>query len=149
MNLLLQQKKELKELEVEIRYPKMTEQISQIVDFIRQYDFVIEGFQGDKFCQITLDQIYYIETADRRTFIYLEREVYESRNTILAIETMLKESTMVRIGKSTLLNISMLKTVKPYPNHRILVELLNGEHLIVSRKYISELKERIRREYGA
>lgn len=148
LNLLLQQKRELKNVEVEIRYPRMTEQVSRMVQFIKQCDIVIEGFNKDEIRQISLDQIYYMETADRKTFIYLEQQVYESRKTILALETILEGSTIVRIGKSTLLNISMVKNVKPYPNHRILVELNNGENIIVSRKYILALKERIRRAYG-
>lgn len=145
---MLQHKKELQEIELEIRYPEMTEKISQMIQFLRQYDYVIEGYQDDKVHQISLDQVYYIETADRKTFIYLDKNVYESRKTMQAMEIMLEGSTMVRIGKSTLLNISMLKNVKPYPNHRIMVELLNGEHLLVSRKYITSLKERIKKEYG-
>lgn len=144
---MLQHKKELNDVELEIRYPEMTERISKMIQLIRQYDFVIEGFEDDKVYQIPLEQVYYIETSDRRTFIYLDQIVYESRKTIQAIETLLEDSTMVRIGKSILLNISMLKSVKPYPNHRIIVELINGEHLIVSRKYIVSLKERIRNEY--
>ncbi|WMJ90732.1 LytTR family DNA-binding domain-containing protein [Anaerocolumna sp. MB42-C2] len=145
---MLQHKKELQEIELEIRYPEMTKKVSQMIQLIRQYDFVIEGFKGDKVYQISLDQIYYIESTDRKTFIYLDQDVYESRKTIQVIETMIDGSTMVRIGKSILLNIAMLKSVKPYPNHRIMVELSNGEHLIVSRRYIGSLKERIRREYG-
>ena len=144
---MLQHKKELNDVELEIRYPEMTERISKMIQLIRQYDFVIEGFEDDKVYQIPLEQVYYIETSDRRTFIYLDQIVYESRKTIQAIETLLEGSTMVRIGKSILLNISMLKSVKPYPNHRIIVELINGEHLVVSRKYIVSLKERIRNEY--
>lgn len=144
---MLQHKKELNDVELEIRYPEMTGRISKMIQLIRQFDFVIEGFEDDKVYQIPLEQVYYIETSDRRTFIYLDQIVYESRKTIQAIETLLEGSTMVRIGKSILLNISMLKSVKPYPNHRIIVELINGEHLVVSRKYIGSLKERIRNEY--
>lgn len=148
MKLLLQQKKELNEVELEIKYPEMTQRISKLVQFIKQYDLEIEGYKDDKMYQIPLDQIYYIEVVDRKTFVYLDQTVYESRKTIQAIETMLEETTIIRIGKSVLLNISMIKSVKPYPNHRIMVELVNGEQLLVSRKYIESLKERIRSEYG-
>ncbi|TCL55211.1 LytTr DNA-binding domain-containing protein [Kineothrix alysoides] len=149
MKLMLQHKKELQETEIEIKYPEMTERITQMIQYIRQYDFVIEGFKEDKVYKIPLEQVYYIETTDRKTFVYLGNDVYESRKTIQTIESTLEGTTIIRIGKSLLLNISMLKSLKPYPNHRIKVELLNGEHLLVSRRYIAILKERIRREYGA
>ena len=36
---------------------------------------------------------------------------------------------------------------KPYPNHRLLAELNNEENLIVSRKYIPILRDKIRSGY--
>jgi DNA-binding LytR/AlgR family response regulator len=149
VKLKLQKKEELQEAEVEIAYPKMTENILQMIRYIKQYEFVLEGVKEDKNFQIPLEQVYYVETTDRKTFIYLEQDIYESRQAIQSIETLCEGTTIVRIGKSVLLNISMLKSVKPYPNHRIMVELLNEEKLLVSRKYSESLKERIRREYGA
>lgn len=53
---------------------------------------------------------------------------------------------VIRINKGTLLNITALVNVRPYPNHRLLAELSNGEHLIISRKYISVLQNTIRSE---
>ena len=41
MKLLLQQKKELNEVELEIKYPDMTQRISKLVQFIKQYDLEI------------------------------------------------------------------------------------------------------------
>jgi DNA-binding LytR/AlgR family response regulator len=146
---VLQHNKELQETEIEIKYPEMTNNISQMISYINQYNFVLEGFKEEKAYQLPLEQVYYIETTDRKTFVYLDKMVYESRKSIQSLENILVGTTIVRIGKSILLNISMIKSVSPYPNHRIVVELLNGEQLLVSRKYISVLKERIRREYGA
>ena len=56
-------------------------------------------------------------------------------------------SNVVRISKTVLLNISCLVCVKPYPNHRLLAELNNEENLIVSRKYIPILRDKIRSGY--
>ena len=144
MKVMLQQKKELEETEIEIRYPNMTERIETMVQHIRQFDYMLEGYLEDRVYQIPLEQICYVETIDRKTFLYSSRNVYETRKTIQGIESELEGTTIVRISKSLLLNITAINYVKPYPNHRIMVELMNGEHLIVSRKYIADLKERIR-----
>ena len=64
-----------------------------------------------------------------------------------AIEQDLIRSNVVRISKTALLNISCLVCVKPYPNHRLLAELNNEENLIVSRKYIPILRDKIRSGY--
>lgn len=145
MKLMLQHKKELLETEIEIKYPNMTERITKMIQHIRQYDFMLEGFKEDKVYQIPLEQVCYIETIDRKIFIYSDRNVYETRKTIQVIESELEGTTIVRISKSQLLNITAINSVKPYPNHRIMVELINGEHILVSRKYITVLKEKIRR----
>ncbi len=52
MRLLLQHRKELQETEIEIRYPNMTERITRLIQHIRQYDFMLEGFKEDKVYQI-------------------------------------------------------------------------------------------------
>lgn len=61
------------------------------------------------------------------------------------IESELKNTAVTRISKSMLLNVNKLKSVAPFPNHRMDGELINGEHVIISRSYITGLKEKIRR----
>lgn len=145
MKLMLQHRKELQETEIEIRYSNMTERITRMIQNIRQYDVLLEGLKEDKVYQIPLEQVCYIEIIDRKTFIYSDRDIYETRKTIQVMEYELEGTTIVRISKSQLLNITAINSVKSYPNHRIMVELNNGEHLLVSRKYITVLKEKIRR----
>ncbi len=149
MKIFLRHIKELQETEIEIKYQKMSDKISHMVSYLRQYDVILEGVDENKIFQIPLEKVCYIETTDRKTYIYIDKLVYESRKTIQTLEGALESTTIVRIGKSTLLNISKVKSVRPYPNHRLLLELDNGEKLIVSRRYIENFRERIRREYGA
>ena len=61
------------------------------------------------------------------------------------IESELKNTAVTRISKSMLLNVSKLKSVAPFPNHRMDGEFTNGEHVIISRSCIAGLKEKIRR----
>lgn len=62
------------------------------------------------------------------------------------LEDLLKSTTLLRISKTCILNTTYLKCFYPYPNHRILAELKNGEQLIVSRKYIPSLKKNLKGE---
>lgn len=83
----------------------------------------------------------------KKTFIYTHHKIFECKKTLSAIEQDLIRSNVVRISKTALLNISCLVCVKPYPNHRLLAELNNEENLIVSRKYIPILRDKIRSGY--
>lgn len=100
-----------------------------------------------KLYQIPLNEVLYFETVDKKTFMYTHHKIFECKMTLSAIEQDLIRSNVVRISKTALLNISCLVCVKPYPNHRLLAELNNEENLIVSRKYIPILRDKIRSGY--
>lgn len=147
MKLRLHEKQGIKEIEIDISYSNMTKQLSKMISYIYQYEYTVEAFLNGKTFFIPLDEILYFDTADRKTFVYTYNQVYECKKALIAVENELSNTTVIRINKGTLLNIAALINVKPYPNHRLLAELSNGEHLIISRKYISILKNTIRSEY--
>lgn len=147
MKLRLHQKQEIKETEIDISYSNMTRRLSKMVAYIHQYEYTVEANLNSKTFSIPLDEILYFDTADRKTFLYTSNQVYECKKALIAVENELSNTTVIRINKGTLLNVAALINVKPYPNHRLLAELSNGEHLIISRKYISVLKNTIRSEF--
>lgn len=147
MKLRLHQMQEVKETEIDISYSNMTKRLSKMVAYIHQYEYTVEANLNSKTFSIPLDEILYFDTADRKTFLYTSNQVYECKKALIAVENELSNTTVIRINKGTLLNVAALINVKPYPNHRLLAELSNGEHLIISRKYISILKNTIRSEF--
>lgn len=147
MKLTLQQKEDLPETEILVRYAAMTSQLSHMVRYIRQYEYTVEGVLDNKTYYLPLENILYFDTVERKTFLYTPDNFYECKKNISELENELSQTTVVRIGKGLLLNVSALLNVKPYPNHRLLAEISSGETLIVSRKYIPLLQERIRRAF--
>ena len=145
LKLQLLGKKDLAEPEIDIRYSSMTQPLNRIVQYIRQQEYLIQGIFEKKLYQIPLNEVLYFETVDKKTFMYTQQKIFECKKTLSAIEQDLIRSNVVRISKTVLLNISCL--VKPYPNHRLLAELNNEENLIVSRKYIPILRDKIRSGY--
>ena len=147
LKLQLLEKKDLVEPEIDIRYSSMTQPLNRIVQYIRQQEYLIQGIFEKKLYQIPLNEVLYFETVDKKTFMYTQQKIFECKKTLSAIEQDLIRSNVVRISKTALLNISCLVCVKPYPNHRLLAELNNEENLIVSRKYIPILRDKIRSGY--
>lgn len=146
MKLRLHQRQEVEETEIDIAYSRMTNRLSKMVGYIRQYTYMVEAFWNGKSFLIPLDEILYFDTTDRKTFLYTNKQVYECRKTLIEVENELSNTTVIRISKETLLNTTALMNVRPYPNHRLMAELSNGENLIISRKYISILQNRLRSE---
>ncbi len=86
-----------------------------------------------------------METVDSKTFLYTKEHTYLCRQSLTTLEDRLKHMTFVRVSKSCILNISHLKCVAPFVNHRLKAELTNGEQLIISRNYIDALKAQLRK----
>ena len=86
----------------------------------------------------------YIESVDNRTFIYTLQKVYESKQRIYELEENLKPKHFLRISKSSLVNLMKIISVKPALGGSFSAVLSNGEEIIISRKYVSELKKVLR-----
>ena len=92
------------------------------------------------FCKLT--QIYYIESVDKRTYVYTKGDCYESRDRLYELEEKLG-MYYVRISKSMIVNLRKVRNVSAEPGGRMTAVLLNGERVIISRSYVKELKRRL------
>ena len=147
MKLRLHKSSCLSEAEIDIHYTAVTESLKRIILYIKQQEHFITGTAESHSYNLSINDVLYFETVDRKTFIYTQEKVYESKKTLTALEQELVGTTIVRIGKNMLMNVSVLLCVKPHPNHRLLAVLKNDERLIISRKYILSLQEKLRGLY--
>lgn len=145
MKLSIHQDERIAETEIIINCAYMDERLQKLADYIRQFSFSLEGKADGKLYQIPIEQIFYIETVDNKTFIYDSEYTYSTQLTLSSLEEKLRNMTFVRISKSCLLNVSHLKCVAPHVNHRLKAELENGEQLIISRNYVELLKDTLRK----
>lgn len=98
---------------------------------------------NDGMYRIRADNILYIETVERRTFLYTPDKVYETREPLYQLENQLSDTGITRISKNCLLNVDSLTHICPFTNHRFEATLINGEKVLVSRTYISDLKKKL------
>ena len=92
------------------------------------------------FCKLT--QIYYIESVDKRTYVYTKADCYESRDRLYELEEKLG-AYFVRISKSMIVNLRKIRKVNAEPGGRMVAVLLNEERVIISRSYVKEIKRRL------
>ncbi len=131
---------------IEIGCHKKDERIHEIIRFVKMNQGSIEGYQEERQYRIPITDIYYIEAMEEHTFIYLKKECYESRRRLYEFEEMLSERHFMRISKSVIVNMMKIVTIKPAMNGRFLCHLNNDEKVIISRKYVPEVKERLKGE---
>lgn len=89
------------------------------------------------------DDIYYFESVDERVFAYGKSEVYETRLRLYELEGVLPEADFFRAGKSSIVNLTKIKSVTPAFSGRFEALLKNGEKVIISRQYVAVLKEKL------
>ena len=129
---------------IEIGCHKTDESINEIVSFIKSRQGAVEGTKDDRQYQIPVVDIFYIESVDDRTFIYLEQDCYESRKKLYEFEAVLASRRFARISKAVILNLIKIVSISPALNGRFLCKLTNGEEVIISRKYVPAIKEKLK-----
>ena len=131
-----------KPLTVTIEYPELTESVKGLVDRIRSLDVSFSVSSDDGLTRISISDVYYIENTDRKVFLYTKKDVYRICAPMSEIEELAKESDLVRISKICIMNTSHLAGIRQLKNSHLEATLDNGEKLIVSRRYLSEIKRR-------
>lgn len=126
---------------VDIYYSQMTPVVKQIAALVRNEKPILYGIYEEEKCLLDLKEIYYFDTADRRTFAYAKDRVYQVGKTLAMLEEELHAFGFVRINKSNLVNIYMIKKIKPEPNMRIIAVLKNDERIQINRGYKRAFEE--------
>ena len=122
--------------------------VEKTADILNAMDLLENGSGGisvikDRstyFCKLT--QIYYIESVDKRTYVYTRDGCYESRDRLYELEEKLG-TYYVRISKSMIVNLRKIRNVSAEPGGRMVAVLLNEERVIISRSYVKEMKRRL------
>lgn len=133
-------------LHVEIVYPFMNPNVMQLAEKIRSLDIKIVGEEEEKSVYLSVQDIYYIESLERKTFIYTKDRVLRSNKKLYQLAEELSDFHFFQINKGCLLNIDVLVHVKTLFNSRLEATLDNGEKLIITRTYIPAVKKWLERE---
>lgn len=129
------------ELEIVIRCNKIDDEVRKIIAFFEEKQVII-GKLDSRSYQIKVDDIYYLEANEDKTFIYCKDRVYETSLRLYELEDTLDPRMFVRISKSVLLNLNKLASVRAMLNGRYEAYLINDEQLIITRHYVGGFKEK-------
>ena len=129
---------------VEIRYHWMTDQIREIVFFIKSRQGQLSATRGGRRFEVPVMDLFYAESVDDRLFLYTASDSYEIRMKLYELEDLLKKKSFLRISKSMIVNLMKISSVRPALNGRFSAVLKNGEEIIISRKYVPALKQTLK-----
>ena len=90
-----------------------------------------------------MKDIFYFEVVDNKSFVYCKQDVYEVKMKLYEFEEKSRGSMFFRASKSVVLNADKIDYISPFLSGRFEAVLLNGEKVIVSRQYVSDLKHKL------
>lgn len=132
-----------KDTEIAISCNRLTPDIERIIATLRILNRQMTAEKDGETYLLDVSKIIYIESIDRKTFIYTQGAVYESKLKLYEVEERLTECGFFRASKSCIVQLTFIRSIKTDINRRIRLTLENGEQLIVSRQYADELKKRL------
>ncbi len=141
MKVRIQEQENIKQVEVVILCREQTAFIKSLANKIEQIAFFITGLDDERMEQIPINEIYYFESVENRTYIYCKEKVYNCNMKLYELDEKLRGTAFQRISKSSILNLDKMRSAKGQINGRLLVVLDNNEKLIVNRNYVSKLRE--------
>lgn len=130
--------------ELILRYQKPNQEIEYIMNFMNFPEKKLIGFRDGSQVVIDIKQILYIESVDRKTFVYLEDDIVRVEYTLTQLERMLNSVRFFRCSKSMIINIDKVKVLDSLASNRIDATMCNGEHIIISRTYASDFRRRLK-----
>ncbi len=126
--------------QVVIQCYRITDKVNSIISFIKSTDTSLVGYENEKMVELFLTEIFYVEAVDNRVFAYTENKTYQLRVKLYEFEEASKLMRFFRCSKSMVINLMKVDSVYPIFNGRFSAKLFNGEEIIISRRYVSELK---------
>lgn len=144
------------ETEITVRCKALDAETLRLIALLRVFDAKLTGVKisgagsasaaaapterSEELCILATSDVLYIDTADKRTFLYTQSAVYESPLRLYELAERLAPQGFVRVGKSVVLNFSCVKSLRPDFGGRMRVTLSNGETVCVSRQYVPDIK---------
>lgn len=129
--------------EIIIKCRQIDEQMLKMIHTMKMGREKIIGTKDGSIMQIDPGQIYYFEAVDNRVFLYLQKEVYETKYKLYELEERFRETDFFRASKSVILNLSKIQNLTPALGGRFEASMKNGEKVLISRQYVPILKEKL------
>lgn len=99
-------------------------------------------FLDEKMVVLSLDEIYYIEVAEKESLVYTQNEIYTSKLKISKWEEILPKNKFYRTHRAYIVNLDKIKEVEPWFNGTFVLKIQDLKFKVpVSRNNIKEFKE--------
>ena len=143
MKIIIKENPAIEETEIIINCRQADAEILRICAGLRVFDKKITGLLDGQTFLLNATDILYVESVERKTFLYTQGQVYETPLKLYELEERLAGDDFIRATKSCVLNFSKVKSLRGEFGGRMLCTLENGEIVTVSRQYAIAIKQKL------
>jgi len=126
--------------EIVVLCHNISPELLRVLNSLKAPSSMLVAYVDNEIHRVSPSDIFYFEAVDKKTFIYCERDVYESKLKLYEIDELAMKD-FFRISKSVIVNASKIKSLIPSFSGRVEAVLTNKEKVIISRQHVSELKK--------
>lgn len=117
----------------------MDTEVIKLIELMEQTENFIYGTDNGRQYKIRINDLYYAESVDKKTFIYTKEAVFRTDLRLYQLIEILKTYDFVQVSKFCLINMNVLESIRTLFNSRLEATLINGEKINVSRTYLSHV----------
>lgn len=134
---------EAKDMEVTVTCRQLTPDVEKLLATLRMMDSQLTGKKDGEIYLLDVSQVIYIESVERKCFLYTSGEVYESDFPLYELERQLEKYGFLRVSRSFLIHLRSIQSLRADINRKIRITMSNGEQIMASRQYAEQLKKRL------
>ncbi|WP_369298270.1 LytTR family DNA-binding domain-containing protein [uncultured Neglectibacter sp.] len=143
MRISIEEGEQYAETEILIRCRKTDPELVKLISLLQVFDRKLTGIREGQTFLLEAADILYIDTADKKTFLYTADEVYETPLRLYELEERLATSDFFRASKSSIINFNGIRSLRPDFGGRMFATMVNGEQLVISRQYVPYVKQKL------
>lgn len=143
MKITIEEQEAAQDIEVTIVCVRADRRVLDIAARLRMLDRKVTGTADDCTRVLSAEDVLFIESVDKHTFIYTADTVLETGLRLYEMEERLADCDFLRIAKGCIVNFRAITALKPDVNGRIIATLENGERVVISRRYAPDVKSKL------
>jgi len=141
MKIIIQDPPPNTEDSVTISVKQITDNITRAINLLKSPDS-ITVYLDDQALMLPIANVFYAESVDLKTYVYAIKTVYRSKLKLYELEELLSSGDFLRVSKQIIVNVKKIKSVAASGSGNFTATLVNGEKVVISRKYVPDLKAR-------
>lgn len=136
------------EVQVTVRGPEDSAELQTIVALLQsESDRMWLLNEQQETVAVSLRDILWAEMVEDKVFVYTAGSVCRAPFSLAALELRWGVLGLFRCGKSTVVNLNAVQSLRSRPGGRIEALLPTGEKILISRRYAPALREKLQGGY--